>query len=68
MPEPKRDIGEIFKDDELIASAMQAAVRDALRLHKAMDNPIAVWENDRVVWIQPEDIRIDDDEPNSTGN
>jgi hypothetical protein len=44
-----------------LEAALQAAVRDALIQHKRAGNPIAVWENDRVVWIPAEEIEIPDD-------
>ena len=39
-----------------ILRAMQQAVREALRRHKVAGNPVAVWRDGRVVWVQPEDI------------
>lgn len=36
--------------------ALRLAVRDALHRHKLAGNPVAVWRDGRVVWIQPEDI------------
>jgi hypothetical protein len=33
-------------------------VREALRRHKQAGNPIAVWQDDQVVWIAPEDIEV----------
>ena len=42
-------------------AAMQRGVRKALRIHKALRNPIAVWENGKVVWIPPEKIEVEDD-------
>jgi hypothetical protein len=32
-------------------------------MHKRMGNPIAVWENEQVVWIAPEEIDVPDEEP-----
>jgi len=46
---------------EAIRLAFARAVRDALRRHKLAGNPVAVSENGRVVWISPEDIKIDED-------
>ena len=40
----------------LMQEAMGLAVREALQEHKRAGNPVAVWRNDRVEWIQPEDI------------
>ena len=40
---------------------MQRGVRMALLIHKKLGHPIVVWEEGRgVVWIQPEDIPVDD--------
>lgn len=47
---------ERVDDIPRILRAMRRAVREALLQHKRAGNPVAVWENGRVVWIQPEDI------------
>jgi hypothetical protein len=39
-----------------IARALRLAVREALQRHKQAGNPVAVWRNDRVEWIPPEEI------------
>ena len=39
---------------------MGRAIRDALVQHKRAGNPVAVWRDGQVVWIQPEDIPVDD--------
>lgn len=36
--------------------ALRQAVQEALQRHKRDGNPVAVWRNGRVEWIQPEDI------------
>ncbi len=33
-------------------------MREALLRHKQAGNPIAVWRDGRVEWIQPEDIPV----------
>ena len=53
-----------FSEEEIpfaIERAMQRGVRKALRIHKALGNPIAVWEDGKVVWIPPEKIVVEDD-------
>lgn len=40
------------------AEKVLASVREALIEHKRAGNPIAVWEDGRVKWIEPEDIEI----------
>jgi len=48
-----------------IQAAVSRAVRHALLMHKRAGNPIAVWRDDRVVIIPPEEIVVDD-EPESS--
>ena len=55
----------ILAEAQKVEAAVQAAVRDALIQHKRAGNPIAVWENNQVVWIQPEEIEIPE-EPRTT--
>ena len=43
---------------EDIERVLQRAVNHALLMHKRLGNPIAVWEDDRVVIIPPEKIII----------
>jgi len=51
--------------DEQIADEMGHAISDALREHKRIGNPVAVWdwEQNRVVVIPPEEIIVPDDDP-----
>jgi Arc/MetJ family transcription regulator len=55
-PTPKETY--TFDDTEAVTRALRRAVRDAIRKHKLLGNPIAVWENGKVVIIQPEDIVV----------
>ena len=61
MSDVKRSIEEIFDDGRAIDEALKEAARDARRFHKAIGNPMATWVDGRVVWVQPEDIVVDDD-------
>lgn len=36
--------------------ALRLAVQEALQQHKRAGNPVAIWRNDRVEWVRPEDI------------
>ena len=40
---------------------MTAAVREAVRRHKQLGNPVAVWREGRVVWLQPHEIALPPD-------
>ena len=39
-----------------IQEALAKAVREALRGHKLAGNPVAIWRDGRVVWIEPSEI------------
>jgi hypothetical protein len=41
-----------------VEAAVQSAAREALLMHKRLGNPVPTWQDDRVVWIQPEDIEV----------
>lgn len=57
--EPEGDPIHRTTDIPRILEALNLARQDALRLHKRMGNPIAVWQDGRVVWIPPEEIPVD---------
>ena len=61
MSNMERTIKELFENGRAIDEALKEGARDARRLHKALGNPMATWKDGQVVWIQPEDIKIDDD-------
>lgn len=51
---------ERFDDIPRILEALRLAVQEAILDHKRAGNPIAIWRNGRVEWIQPEDIPVED--------
>jgi hypothetical protein len=57
---------ERINDHSRILEALRQAVREALLNHKRAGNPVAVWQHERVEWIQPEDIPVSADEPPRT--
>ena len=61
MSSPELTLEELFEDGRAIDEALKEAARDARRFHKALGNPMATWLDGRVVWVQPEDIRVDDE-------
>jgi hypothetical protein len=61
MSKAEPTLAELFEDGRAIDEALLEAARDARRFHKAIGNPMATWLDGRVVWVQPEDIRVDDD-------
>jgi len=61
VPDPTpgpSSLAERLRDDALIERALVRAVREALKRHKQAGNPIAVWRDGRVVWIEPDDIPV----------
>ncbi len=54
--EDHRSPAERVNDLPRILEAMGLAVGEALQFHKLIGNPVAVWRNDRVEWIPPEEI------------
>jgi hypothetical protein len=44
--------------DKEIEEYLQQAIKQALKMHKAAGNPIAVWKDGKVVLIAPEDIKV----------
>jgi hypothetical protein len=54
-----RTPAERVDDIPSILRALKESVQDALRQHKRDGYPVAVWRNERVMWIQPEDIPDD---------
>ena len=61
---PKIDLNNsknlLVEHRETIREVFKNAVRQAILEHKRAGNPIAVSENGEVVWIQPEEIKIDE--------
>ncbi len=56
---PADRVGDLPK----ILEAMARGVREALVRHKQAHNPVAIWRDGAAVWIAPEDIPVDDQEP-----
>ena len=52
----KSPIADRAEEIARMEKALRQAVRQALLQHKRAGNPIAVWKNERVEWIAPEDI------------
>jgi hypothetical protein len=63
--DPSLSPAERVHDVPRILAALKKAVQEALRDHKLAGNPVAIWQDGRVVWIQPEDIMIPDDDGDS---
>ena len=49
-----------IRHGKAIEDVLRRAVRQALLEHKQAGNPIATWEDGKIVLIQPKDILVDD--------
>jgi hypothetical protein len=48
------DIEAAFKEGTPIEEALNRGVREAVLLHRRLGLPMAVWRDNRVVWIDPD--------------
>jgi hypothetical protein len=65
---PQTDLtpAELADDIPRTVRALREAVQEALRRHKLAGNPVAVWRDAQVEWIQPEDIPVQPESPGRT--
>jgi hypothetical protein len=57
MSDPSAEpIAEAMRSSARISEAMRRAAHDAMRQHALAGKPIAVWENNQVVWKQPAEV------------
>lgn len=61
--EARKELARRFDSDAQVTQAIQQAVRDAVLDHKQVGNPIAGWQNERVMLVAPEDIVLDGEKP-----
>ncbi|MCP9493688.1 MAG: hypothetical protein MSG64_04440 [Pyrinomonadaceae bacterium MAG19_C2-C3] len=45
----------LVKDGAAIDAAIKRAVHEALLMHGRAGNPVAVWRDDKVVWLQADE-------------
>lgn len=56
----KKTIDELFRGGTEIDNALRKAVQQALLQHKKAGNPVAEWRDGKIVWIQPDDIIVEE--------
>lgn len=56
----------LISEAEAVGEAVRRAVRHALLTHERAGNLIASWKDGRVVWIPPDEIKVDDIEDERT--
>jgi NCAIR mutase (PurE)-related protein len=52
---------EMDGEGELIDRLMDRAARDALRKHKRLGVPVVVWQDGKMVELQPDEIEVIDE-------
>ena len=50
---------------EMVLEALNRGVREELKIHKTLGNPIAVGRDGKVVWIPAKEIKIDGEDSSS---
>jgi len=55
--EAQKDVHRIFVEErELIDTALQQGVSDAVLRHKRDGLPMVIYRDGKAVWIEPEDL------------
>jgi len=57
-PSTDDHIAKIFSDPIKVTQFIQKGINAALLKHKQTGNPICEWRDNKVVWIPPEEIVI----------
>lgn len=60
-----RTITELMDDTEGVEAALRRGVREALRLHKALGNPVVFCVDGQPVLVAPQDIVIPEEDEES---
>jgi hypothetical protein len=61
MSESTSKTGKPFPSAKAVEEILGKAVQNALLMHKRLRNPIAVYQDGRVVIIPPDEIPVEDD-------
>jgi hypothetical protein len=51
-----KDIDRIFGQGILVDRSVRDAVREAIRQHRLAGQPMAVWEDGKVVWVDAAEL------------
>ena len=54
------NITKILNDPEKVTKIIQSGINNALLKHKQAGNQVCEWRNNKVVWIPPENIVINE--------
>lgn len=59
-PYDPETLARLLAEADAVDAAVQEAVREAVLVHKRLGNPVASWRDGEVVWIQPNDIEVEE--------
>ena len=65
--EARTEMAHRFDSDDWIAQAVRQAVRAAVEDHKLAGNPVADWQDGKVVIVPPEEIVLPEEEATKAG-
>lgn len=51
-----KDVDRIFVEGVLVDRAVRDAVREAIRRHRQAGQPMAVWEDGKLVWVDAAEL------------
>jgi hypothetical protein len=54
--ETRKSISEVLADDTLVNEGIGQAVREAVLKHARAGQPVATWQDGKVVWIPADDV------------
>ncbi len=63
MRRSEHEARETVPTSEMVLEALRTGVQRALRIHKALGNPIATFENGKIVLVPPEQIELQEPAP-----
>ncbi len=55
-PEQTKDVAAILQDDALVGDALTTAAHQTIQQHKNEGRPLAMWRDDKVVWVPAEEL------------
>jgi hypothetical protein len=58
-PYDPQTLADLLSEADAVENAVRESVHDALLMHKRLGNPVATWEDGRVVWIPADQIPLD---------
>jgi hypothetical protein len=59
-PEIKLTDNLFIEHGEAIEQVLRHAVQHALLMHKRLGNPVAIWQDGKVIVIPPDEIAVED--------